>query len=129
MTSGDLVSAGSFNAGRAAFAVVARTGFDESPLIPLLRQARPTPEPSPSRTGGARHLRFWDRLARRWVVTVLATAAAGLVLWLPRGAGQALDVAAALLVVTCPCGIGIALPLAYDITQARLRRSGFFART
>jgi P-type E1-E2 ATPase len=63
------------------------------------------------------------------VLQVLAVASAGLILWLPRGIGPALDVAVSLLVITCPCAIGIALPLAYEVTQARLRRAGFFART
>jgi P-type Cu2+ transporter len=119
---GDTVPAGSFNAGDAAFTAVALQGFDASPLVSLLRQTQ-------SRAGAARHLRFWDRLARRWVVSVLTLASAGFLLWWPRGAGRALDVTVALLVVSCPCAIGIALPLAYEIVQARLRRAGFFARS
>jgi Cu2+-exporting ATPase len=31
--------------------------------------------------------------------------------------------------VTCPCAIGIATPLAFDITLARLRKSGVFVRS
>jgi Cu2+-exporting ATPase len=119
---GDTLPAGSFNAGDAAFAVVARQGFAASPLVSLLRQTT-------GRAGASRHLRFWDRLARRWVASVLAVSAAGFLLWWPRGAGRALDVTVALLVVSCPCAIGIALPLAYEIVQARLRRAGFFVRT
>jgi Cu2+-exporting ATPase len=119
---GDTLPAGSFNAGDAAFTVVARQGFAASPLVSLLRQTT-------GRAGAARHLRFWDRLARRWVGSVLAVAAGGFLLWWPRGAGRALDVTVALLVVSCPCAIGIALPLAYEIVQARLRRAGFFVRT
>jgi Cu2+-exporting ATPase len=118
---GAVIPAGSFNAGRTALTAVARTAFAESPLGPLLRQA-------PARAGSG-DLQFWDSLARRWVVGVLIASAAGLVLWLPRGLGHALDVAAALLVVTCPCGIGIAIPLAYEITLGRLRRAGFYARS
>ena len=59
---------------------------------------------------------------------MLTLAAFGLLLWWHAGAGRALDVAVSLLVVTCPCAIGIALPLAYELTQARLRRAGFFGR-
>jgi P-type Cu2+ transporter len=118
---GELAPAGSFNAGRAAFTVEARTDFASSPLGMLLRQGTPS---APSL-----HLRFWDRLARRWVLQVLAVASLGLVLWLPAGPDAALDVAVSLLVITCPCAIGIALPLAYELTQARLRRAGFFVRT
>jgi P-type Cu2+ transporter len=118
---GELAPAGSFNAGRSSFVVEARTDFAASPLVALLRQVAPPPS-------SAAHLRFWDRLARRWVVQVMAVAGAGLAIWLPRDAGTALDVAVSLLVVTCPCAIGIALPLAYEVTQARLRRAGFFVR-
>ena len=118
-----LAPAGSFNAGRTAFTAVAATGFAESSLVALLRQP-------PSREGqSAKHLQFWNRLARRWVAQVLLAAGLGFVLWLPAGAARALEVATALLVVTCPCAIGIALPLAYELTQARLRRRGFFVRS
>jgi Cu2+-exporting ATPase len=120
VSEGGLVPAGSFNAGRSPFAVVAETDFAGSPLVALLRQTTPL-------AGGYR-VAFWDRLARRWVVQVLAVATAGLILWWPRGAGAALDVAVSLLVVTCPCAIGIALPLAYEVTQSALRRAGFFVR-
>jgi Cu2+-exporting ATPase len=119
---GGLLPAGSFNAGRSSLTAVARTDFSQSPLVALLRQA------APASTAGE-HLQFWDRLARRWVVQVLIVATAGLVIWLPWGAGAALDVAVSLLVVTCPCAIGIALPLAYEVTQTRLRRAGFFVRS
>ena len=121
-SAGETLQAGSFNAGDAAVTVVALQPFAASPLGALLRQTA-------ARAGAAGHLRFWDRLARRWVVSVLAVAGAGFLLWLPRGAGRALDVAVALLVVSCPCAIGIALPLAAEIVQARLRRSGFFVRS
>jgi Cu2+-exporting ATPase len=121
---GDLVPAGSFNAGRSSFTVAARTAFAASPLVALLRQVAPA---APAASHG--HLRFWDRLARRWVVQVLAVSVAGLVLWLPAGLRPALDVAVSLLVVTCPCAIGIALPLAYELVQTRLRRDGFFVRS
>jgi Cu2+-exporting ATPase len=102
----------------------ARSDFAGSPLGALLRQG-PPPLEGP---GAGAHLRFWDRLARRWVLQVLAVASLGLVLWLPAGAGPALDVAVSLLVITCPCAIGIALPLAYEIVQTRLRAAGFFVR-
>jgi Cu2+-exporting ATPase len=62
-------------------------------------------------------------------VGVLTLAAAGFLLWLPKGFLPAMNVAAALLVVTCPCAIGLSLPLAYELTLSRLRREGFFARS
>jgi Cu2+-exporting ATPase len=121
VVAGALIPAGSFNAGRSAFVAEARTDLAGSPLLALLRQPPPAPE-------GSAHLRFWDHLARRWVLQVLAVAIAGLAIWLPVGADVALDVTVSLLVITCPCAIGIALPLAYEVTQSRLRRAGFFVR-
>jgi Cu2+-exporting ATPase len=122
---GERIVAGSFNAGHEAFEVVAETDFAESGLVSLLRQAMPSARPSAASVGGAQ---FWGGIARRWVLGVLTLAAIGLALWLPRDPHRALDVTVALLVVTCPCGIGLALPLAYELVQSRLRRSGFFAR-
>jgi len=123
VTRADTIPAGSFNAGDAAVTVVAKTDFSDSPLVSLLRQT------ATRATAGRAHLRFWDGLARRWVVTVLASATLGFAVWFPRDPGRALDVAVSLLVVTCPCAIGIALPLAYELVQSRLRRAGFFARS
>ncbi|NMO21068.1 heavy metal translocating P-type ATPase [Pyxidicoccus fallax] len=120
---GEPLPAGAFNAGREAVRVKATQAFTDSSLVALLRRA-------PAGTGGAAvHTRFWDRVSRRWVATVLAVSALGLALWWPAGPDKALEVAVALLVVTCPCAIGIATPLAYELVQARLRRGGFFVRS
>ncbi|NVJ18818.1 heavy metal translocating P-type ATPase [Myxococcus sp. AM010] len=120
---GGALPAGAFNAGREAVRVQAKQAFTDSPLVALLRRA-------PTVAGGhAVHTRFWDRVSRRWVVTVLFVSALGLALWWPAGPDKALEVAVALLVVTCPCAIGIATPLAYELVQAHLRRGGFFIRS
>jgi Cu2+-exporting ATPase len=119
---GDLVPAGSFNAGRGAIEITAASDFADSPLVALLRQ------PEESETSGGPHARLWDRLARIWVGGVTGVAVAGFLFWLPSGVEKALAVASALLVVTCPCAIGIALPLAYELTFQRLRRAGAFVR-
>ncbi|MCE9667628.1 heavy metal translocating P-type ATPase metal-binding domain-containing protein [Myxococcus stipitatus] len=119
---GGALPAGAFNAGREAIRVKACQPFTDSPLVALLRRA---PEGAGRPTG---HTRFWEAVARRWVVTVLAVSALGWVVWWPSGPDKALEVAVALLVVTCPCAIGIATPLAYELVQARLRREGFFIR-
>lgn len=120
---GEVLPAGAFNAGREAVRARARQPFQDSPLVALLRR------PPEGVSRGAGHTRFWESVSRRWVVTVLAVSALGLVLWWPSGPDKALEVAVALLVVTCPCAIGIATPLAYELVQARLRRAGFFIRT
>ncbi|WP_224242794.1 heavy metal translocating P-type ATPase [Hyalangium gracile] len=119
---GGEVPAGAFNASRTAAHVRARTDFQDSPLVSLLRQAPATQERLPT------HARFWSRVSRRWVLSVLVVSAVGLALWWPAGPDKALQVAVALLVVTCPCAIGIAVPMAYELAQARLRRGGFFIR-
>jgi P-type Cu2+ transporter len=119
---GSEVPAGAFNTARAAAHVRARTDFQDSPLVSLLRQ-------TPASTGGIpAHARFWNTVSRGWVLAVLVIASAGFLLWWPAGEGRALEVAVALLVVTCPCAIGIAVPLAYELTQTRLRRLGLFVR-
>lgn len=116
---GAAVSAGSVNVGRAAFMLTASQDFAQSQLVTLLR--RPVQR-------GHLYTRFWDALARRWVVTVLGVSTAGFLAWLSEGVARATDVAAGLLVVTCPCAIGLAIPLAYEFTQQRLRSHGFFSR-
>jgi Cu2+-exporting ATPase len=120
---GGTIPAGSFNAGRAAFRVTTLERFADSPLVALLRQMVP-------RVGrDAQYRQLWHHLAKRWVVTVLGVATLGFALWLPRGTDAAVNVAVSLLVITCPCAIGIAIPLAYELTLSRLRRSGFYVRS
>ena len=119
---GAAVPAGSINAGDAALPLTAQQDFAESPLVALLRQT------ASGQGGVPLHARFWAHRSRLWVLGVLSAATAGFLLWLPAGAHRALDVTVALLVVTCPCAIGIAVPLAYELTWARLRRHGFFGR-
>ncbi len=119
---GGEVGAGSFNAGREAFHVIAAQHFAQSQLVSLLRQ------PSASKGEVPEHMRLWNTLAKGWVVAVLALASLGFLLWLPQGLIPAVNVAVALLVVTCPCAIGIAIPLAYELSQSRLRRAGFYVR-
>ena len=120
---GEGVPAGSFNAGSRAVMILARQDYDESPLPALLRTT--TRADSDERPP---HARFWDALARVYVVAVLAIAALGLGIWWPVDPKRALEVTAALLVVTCPCAIGIAIPLAQELAQAKLRRAGVYVR-
>ncbi len=118
---GAVVPAGAMNAGQRALVVTARTGFEASPLPALLR--------APA-TGGAapRHEALWDRVARVYVVAVLALAAAAFAGWWAVSPGRALDVTVAILVVTCPCALGLGGPLAREIALGRLRRRGLYVR-
>jgi len=119
---GERIVAGSLNAGNTALLGRALTDFAESALVPLLRQTS-------SSKGGYSHVLFWNRLARAWVIGVLAVAALGFVLWVGAGFDRAVNVAVALLVVTCPCALGITIPLAYELTQSALKRRGFYIRS
>jgi Cu2+-exporting ATPase len=116
-----LVPAGACNAGTSAFSVAAATSFADSPLPRLLQAG--------GSLRGSAHAQLWSRIARGYVLGVLALAAYALAIWWPRDAHRAVDVTVALLVVTCPCAIGIAGPLAYELALAHLRRRGLFARS
>jgi Cu2+-exporting ATPase len=121
---GAVVPAGAFASGRQASVLRAQTSFAQSPLTELLR----APEPRSPDT--ARSTIWFQRLAKLYVVGVLAIAAAGFAAWwLATGDfPRALSITTAVLIVTCPCAFGIASPLAYEIVQARLRRAGLFVR-
>jgi Cu2+-exporting ATPase len=124
-TAGELVPAGAFNVGARPERVVATTDFVASALTELLRA------PAEREAQAARSTPWWRRLARVYVLTVLAVAGATLAAWLVFGhdAARALDVTAAVLIVTCPCAFGIATPLAYELAQAGLRRAGLLVRS
>ncbi|MBS2021754.1 MAG: heavy metal translocating P-type ATPase metal-binding domain-containing protein [Deltaproteobacteria bacterium] len=119
LAKGAEVPAGAFNAARTAAWVVARQPFAES-ILPSLLTAN-------AQRGGAGA--FFERLARGYVLAVLALASLGGLLWLHAGLTRAIDVAAAVLVVTCPCAIGLALPLAQELALAGLRRQGVLVRS
>ncbi len=121
---GDVVPAGAFASGREACVLRAITAFTESPLKELLRiPERPSPDTARAST-------WFQRLAKFYVVGVLAVAAAGFAVWYleTHDFPRALSITTAVLIVTCPCAFGIATPLAYEIVQARLRRAGLFVR-
>lgn len=122
---GDRAPAGAHNlaasAGGRAVRLRATEDFRASALCELLRARRDGSTSEPRRD-------FWHHLSRYYVLGVLALAALGLALWLPRDGARALEVTAALLMVTCPCALGVATPLAYELAQGRLRRLGLFVR-
>jgi Cu2+-exporting ATPase len=119
---GQVVPAGAFNAADHGFVVTATEDFATSRLQELLR--------APA-TGSEEEFRplWWHRVSTIYVAAVLAAAALGLVIWLPRDAGAALQVAVAVLVITCPCALGLATPLAEELTHHLLRRRGVLLRT
>ena len=123
-TRGTQVPAGAFNpptdTGGRAVRLRATEDFSSSALRALLC--------APRRDVASPHRDFWHALSRYYVLGVLALAALGFALWLPRDAARSLEVTAALLMVTCPCALGVATPLAYELAQGRLRRLGLFVR-
>ncbi|QOJ01311.1 MAG: heavy metal translocating P-type ATPase [Phycisphaeraceae bacterium] len=62
---------------------------------------------------------FTDRVARAFLLGIIALAALTVALWLPAGTAAAVDAASSLLIVTCPCALGIAVPLVMAIAGGR----------
>jgi len=120
----DSIPSGALLSSESAVRVRAEEAFQSSTVSSLLRDVRAddlaerTLAGLPKNVGGA------------YVVFVLvASALSGILAYLRTGSlVDALEVTTAALVVTCPCAFGIAVPLAYEITQTRLRRLGVFVR-
>ena len=72
--------------------------------------------------------RLADRVARPFLVVVLAAAALAAAGWWPAGPGQALMVAVAVLIVTCPCALSLATPAAMLASAGALARRGLLVR-
>ena len=122
---GELVPAGAFLASAASATVIAECDFARSPLVDLLKN------PMPREADAAMSIPWWRRLAKVYVAAVLGAATVGFAAWMlaTGDVGRALEVTTAVLIVTCPCAFGIAMPLAYELTQAGLRRAGLFVRS
>ncbi|SDY68678.1 Cu2+-exporting ATPase [Variovorax sp. YR266] len=65
-----------------------------------------------------------DRVARPFLVAVLASAAVAAVFWWHTDPGKALMVAVAVLIVTCPCALSLATPAAMLASAGALARGG-----
>jgi Cu2+-exporting ATPase len=122
---GAVVPAGAFSQGESAVRLKTRADFDASTLVALLRTSTRRTEDS------SRSTRWHKRLTGFYVLGVLSLASLGCAGWLlsTRDVLRTIDVVAAVLIVTCPCAFGIATPLAYELAQGKLRRSGLFVRT
>lgn len=73
-------------------------------------------------------VRLADRVAHRFVGTVLLLAAATAALWLALEPSQALEHAITLLIVTCPCALGLATPLAMQAAIGRAAGEGILVK-
>ncbi len=69
-----------------------------------------------------------DRVARPFLMAVLAAAALAAAWWWPASPSQALMVAAAVLIVTCPCALSLATPVAMLTAAGTLARGGVLVR-
>ena len=74
--------------------------------------------------GKPRLAQLADRVARPFLVAVLAAAALAGALWWQAGPGHALMVAVAVLIVTCPCALSLATPAAMLASAGALARGG-----
>ncbi len=119
VTAGDELPAGAHHRGDQAFVVEALETLEDSALFTLLQAA---PKDDDSAAGG-------HRIAKLYVLAVLTLATVGALGWgLTDGLAAGLDVAVAVLVVSCPCALGLALPLARELSVARLRQQGLLIR-
>jgi Cu2+-exporting ATPase len=123
--SGKTIPAGAFSCNEGAVVVKAETPFETSSLSALLRTTRSAAKDV------ARATPFWTVLSKVYVACVLVLAAGAFGGWMlvTHDLSRSLGVVTALLIVTCPCAFGIATPLAYELAQAGLRRSGLFVRS
>jgi Cu2+-exporting ATPase len=114
---GSPVIAGSVNLLQPVDVRVAATGLDStvSALGRLLERAR-------ARRSSMALLA--ERVAGRFVVTVLALAGIIAAWWLTRAPDQALPVTLAVLVVSCPCALSLAVPSAVAAASRALLRRG-----
>jgi len=69
-----------------------------------------------------------DRVARPFMIAVLASAALAAALWWQVDSGKALMAGVAVLIVTCPCALSLATPAAMLASAGVLARGGVLVR-
>lgn len=118
---GSQVIAGSHNLSAAVQVRIERVGQGTryAQIVNLMEQA------ATSKPGVAR---LADRVARPFLLAVLAVAGATCAWWWPQDPARALMVTVAILVVTCPCALSLATPAAMLASAGRLARQGVLVR-
>lgn len=114
---GDEVVGGSSNAGAALEVEVTRIGADTvlSSVMRLLERAQ---------AERPRAARLADRIARHFVLAVLAVAGVTAAVWWQLAPERAFEVTLAVLVITCPCALSLATPSALVAATRGLARHG-----
>ncbi len=114
------IPAGARLVGRSPAKVIAGENWEDSLLSKLLA-------PPDHRPGGG----MVQHVLRIYMPVILLIALLGGLGWAFLG-GQPVtgwQVALSVLVISCPCAIGLALPLADELTAARLQRRGIFVKS
>ena len=118
---GTAVIAGSHNLSAAVVMRVAHTGAaTRYAQIVALMQSASTAKPQLAQLA--------DRLAKPFLIFVLAAAGAAAAYWWPSDPAHALMVAVAVLIVTCPCALSLATPAAMLASAGALARRGVLTR-
>ena len=115
--SGQMLTGGSFNLGNPLVMRVTGVGASTR-LASILRLAERAAAERPRLALAA------DRVARLFVVALLAIAAAVALIWSALDPAHALAVTVAVLVVSCPCALSLATPAALGAAAGSLHRQG-----
>src|SRR5450830_1432499 len=118
---GSQVTAGSHNLSAPVLVRVARLGADTrfAEIVTMMEHAS---------MDKPRLALLADRLARPFLLAVLAAAALSAGWWWSVDPGRALMVAVAVLIVTCPCALSLATPAAMLAAAGALARQGVLVR-
>jgi Cu2+-exporting ATPase len=75
-------------------------------------------------------VQFADRIAARFVLTVISLSIITLTYWsIVSGFATGIEYATALLIVTCPCALGLATPMAMSIAMGRAAKAGVLVKS
>ncbi|VTU17928.1 putative copper-importing P-type ATPase A [Variovorax sp. SRS16] len=118
---GARVLAGSHNLGAAVQVRVESLGSDTryAGIVALMENAA---------LQKPRLARLADRVAKPFLVMVVASAVAAAAIWWHSDPGKAVMVAVAVLIVTCPCALSLATPAAMLASAGALARDGVLVR-
>ena len=116
-TSGSGVTGGSVNMDSPLFVRVEQVG-EATRLSAIIRLMERASMEKP------RIVDLADRIAGRFILSLLAVALAVAVVWLLIDPSKALWITVSVLVVTCPCALSLATPVALTVACGAMARSG-----